>query len=271
MLPPMSVDWWLRGAVSEVAAAECQRLSIQAAQLQTAANKRLSTTARTADVAARVRSLKQQAGTLDRACVAWGERLPPTWKPQTIAWEDGRRIDIYSDMYIASVWNLLRCTRLSLAAVAVRCAAWERAPADYRTTPEHVAAARDCPGLLSDIIASVPFHLGWHRQHRDVVEKHYRQQRHERRINGADEPQPQPPSFVCGDESDHKGLAGYFLAWPLAKVNSQDYTSDAQRAWVVGRLRYIADDVGVRQAGILAGVCCTPSFPDLPLPSPASC
>ncbi|EFX00811.1 negative acting factor-like protein [Grosmannia clavigera kw1407] len=240
----MGAEWWIRGAVGEVAAAACQRLSIQTAELRVAASQQLSMAVRTSETIARLRGIAQQAVTLDRACVAWGERLPTAWQPQTVAWEGDRRIDVYADMFIASVWNMMRCTRLSLAAVIVRCAAWDRAPADYRTTPEYAAATRTCSNIISDIIATVPFYLGWHLRHRDIVETHYRQQQQKRRMAGADE--PHPPSFVCGVESEMKGLAGYFLAWPLANVNSQDYATDAQRVWAVGRLRYIAGDLGVR-------------------------
>jgi hypothetical protein len=51
-----------------------------------------------------------------------------------------------------------------------------------------------------------------------------------------------------------KGLAGYFLTWPLACVMNQDYVTDHQRQWIVGRLRYIGDELGIRYAHILSQV-----------------
>jgi len=118
----------------------------------------------------------------------------------------------------------------------VRCAAWVCSPVDYRTTPEYATAARTCVEVITDVIASVPYHLGWHLKRPDVVQRHD--------LSG----------FACGEEECMKGLAGYFLTWPLTVVNGQDYTTDAQRAWVVGRLKFIAKDLGVRYAGILAQV-----------------
>lgn len=83
--------------------------------------------------------------------------------------------------------------------------------------------------------------------------------------------QRQLSGFACGEEESLKGLAGYFLTWPLGCVVGQDYTTDSQRAWVRGRLRYIADELGVKYARIICQVRffsgplisspCVPSFP----------
>lgn len=285
----MDVDWWMTDAVADSAAAACQRLSIRTAALRSQAADLMATASeRTPETAARVMALAQEAYSLDRDCVAWEANVPIEWRFHTVAWQDklpeggdyGRahvfpgKIDIYRDIYIASVWNMVRATRLCLASIGVRCAAWACAPADYRTTSQYASAARTCSDIISDIIASVPFYLGWHQGHgqrpgSDSTNYDYRPkdslhapQQVDGDVEGNSE-NGQTPSlgYVCGDESGLKGLAGYFLAWPLTNINSQDYTTDNQRAWVIGRLKYISNELGVRYAGFLAEVSCATRMP----------
>ena len=95
----------------------------------------------------------------------------------------------------------------------------------------------DC---ITDIISSVPYHFGWHLQKKEqLILK-----------------DPSLSGFVRGDDEKLglKGLAGYFLTWPLSCIISQDFTTDSQRAWSIGRLRYIGDELGVKYAHILADV-----------------
>lgn len=289
----MDIDWWMTDAVADSVAAACQRLSIRTASLRALAADCMATTSdRSSENVARVMALAQQAYSLDRDCVAWEANVPVEWRFHTVAWQDklpesgdyGRaqvfpgKIDVYRDIYIASVWNMVRATRLCLASIGVRCAAWACAPSDYRTTSQYAAAARTCNDIITDIIASVPFYLGWHQGHgrRPGSDS----AGHTRRTKGSpsatqqtdgdaedDSENERTPSlgFVCGDGSGLKGLAGYFLAWPLTNINSQDYTTDNQRAWVIGRLKYISNELGVRYAGFLAevGSTCACTLPHI--------
>lgn len=279
----MDIDWWMTDAVADSAAAACQRLSIRTASLRSRAADLMATASdRSPENVARIMALAQEAYSLDRECVAWGANVPPEWRFHTVAWQDKLpegadysraqvfpgKIDVYRDIYIASVWNMVRATRLCLASIGVRCAAWACVPSDYRTTSQYAAAARTCSDIIADIIASVPFYLGWHQgQSCYPASASVNQARRgpgfsstsTRPTTGdADEDSDNEPTpglgFACGDESGLKGLAGYFLAWPLTNINSQDYTTDNQRAWVVGRLKYISNELGVRYAGFLAEV-----------------
>jgi len=181
--------------------------------------------------------------------------LPENWLYKPLCWQDQLpddgyadaeafpgRVDVYPDFWIASVWNLARTARLILMSLTVRCAAWAVSPVDYRTTPEYATAARTACDTISDILASVPYHLGWHTKRGEL-------------FRGGE-----PVGFACGDDHSMKGLAGYFLTWPLGCVMIQDYLTDAQRRWVMGRLKYIADDLGVKYAHILTQVGCLAPF-----------
>lgn len=248
--PIMGVDWWISDAVKNEFAAECQRINIKTSELRAEITRLMTTVARTPENIELMLALIRRAQTIDAECVRWMKNVPESWKWKSVAWEDSvpsgdfsraevfpGRVDVYGDFYIASVWNMVRVSRLVLASVIVRCAAWVCSPVDYRTTPEYATAARTCVDTITDIIASVPYHLGWHlkSERRHLLEK-------------------QLSGFACGEEDSLKGLAGYFLTWPLGCVQGQDYTTDAQRSWIKGRLRYIAEELGVKYAHILCQV-----------------
>lgn len=247
----MGVDWWIADAVKDVAASSCQKLNLKTAELRAEVTQLMVTVARTPENIEIMRSLIRRCEEVDRECVEWGNNVPEAWRYKTVAWEDNvpggdytkaevfpGRVDAYTDFWIAAVWNMIRVSRLSLASIMVRCAAWVCSPVDYRTTPEYAAAARTCVDTITDIIASVPYHLGWQNK----------------RVN-LREGSPRVAGFMTGEEEAPKGLAGYFLTYPLALVNSQDYATDAQRLWVTGRFKVIADVLGIKYAHLLSQVC----------------
>ncbi|KAL2151550.1 hypothetical protein VTH82DRAFT_6648 [Thermothelomyces myriococcoides] len=250
--PAMGAEWWLEDAIVDPTAAECQRLGLKASELRAEVNQLVSSATRTQENISRVRDLMHRAQVLDQQAAAWMKSVPEAWQPRTLCWQlqslsvpDGDyskaevfpgRVDAYRDFWVASVWNQVRTTRLILMSLIVRCAAWACSPLDYRTTPEYATASRVCVDMISDVLASVPYYLGWHTKRRDLM------------------PEDDSTCFGCGDEQGVKGLPGYFLSWPLACVLTQDYTTDAQRAYIKGRLKYIADELGIKYAHILSSL-----------------
>ncbi|KAK1753478.1 hypothetical protein QBC47DRAFT_303598 [Echria macrotheca] len=244
--PSMGVDWWFRDAIHDENAAGCHRLNLMASELRAEVTSIMTTLARTPENVTLIRALGRRAQSLDQEISEWMRNLPESWQHKTLCWQDQvadtdiaeaevypGRVDIYNDFWIASVWNLARTARLILMSLTVRCAAWACSPIDYRTTPEYAWAARAAADTITDILASVPYHLNWHTKRKNLF---------------TDE----PTAFACGEEDGLKGLAGYFLTWPLACVMIQDYLTDSQRRWVKGRLKHIGDDLGVRYAHLLA-------------------
>lgn len=138
------------------------------------------------------------------------------------------RMDEYVDISIATAFNMMRASRIMLQGDIVRtsaylCPTWQ----DYRITEEYNDAVRVSKGLIEDIIASIPYFLG--------------------RGEGS------------GDEGKGKGkrpersfvgtsALGLFVTWPLMMVKMSDYSSERQRRWAEGRLRFIADELGIGQA-----------------------
>ncbi|KAI1773752.1 hypothetical protein F4818DRAFT_100617 [Hypoxylon cercidicola] len=247
--PIMGAEWWIVDAVRDSTAAKCHRLMIKTGELRAEVTRLMNNMARTPGNIEIMLDMIRKVQTVDQEVVSWMRNVPTEWQFVTVAWEDHvpngdyskaevfpGRIDMYGDFYIASVWNTARTARLILASLVVRCAAWVCSPVDYRTTPEYATAARTCVDTITDIIASVPYHLGWHLNKPHILAKAQL---------------PDGSSFACGDEHHVRSLAGYFLTWPLTCLNSQDYTTDAQRAWIYGRLAFIGNELGVKYAHIL--------------------
>lgn len=247
--PVMGAEWWINDAFKDEHGASCQRISIRVGELRAEVNRLLATLARTPDNVELMLDVIRQCQSTDHDCANWAKDLPEHFDFQTVAWEDNvpngdyskaevypGRVDAYQDLWVVSVWNMVRTSRVILASMIVRCAAWVCAPLDYRTTPEYATAARTCVENITDIIASVPYQLGWFAKRSDLLE----------RANLS--------AFGCGDEDAPKGLPGYLLTWPLSCMFSQDYTTDNQRAWIKGRLEYIGDQLGVKYAHMLTQV-----------------
>ena len=257
----MGVDWWVDEAVNDQTATRCQALIMKTNVLRAEVTRVLMANVRSPEVTATIMSFVERMKEVDDEVTAWFEGLPDHWRYITVAWEDHvpdgdyaraevfpGRVDVYRDYWIASVVNTARITRLALKSTVVRCVAWVRAPTDYRTTPEYATAARACSETITDILASVPYHLSWHLKRPDIL--------HKANLSG----------FACGDETVQKSLPGYFLMFPLATVANQDYCTDAQRAWVRGRFRYVATELGVKFANVLAKVGFLTPLPRLDYP-----
>ncbi|VUC23644.1 unnamed protein product [Clonostachys rosea] len=244
--PVMGVEWWMSDAIKDETAAACQRLNIRVGELRAEVNRLLATLSRLPENIELMLDMIRKCQTVDQEFLAWSRDLPEQFKWRTVAWEDNvpngdltraevfpGRVDAYQDLWVASVLNMMRTSRIILASLVVRCVAWVCAPIDYRTTPEYATAARTCVDNINEIIASVPYQLGWFDKRRHLLEN------------------TKFSAFGCGKDDAEKGLPGYLLTWPLACALGQDYATDAQRTWIQGRLEFIGSELGVRYAHML--------------------
>lgn len=249
----MDINWWDTALGSgDHFTAQAQQLHIRGAQLRLEVIRRLDSQSLSKTNIEAISSLIRHLRQLDQDFVSWAKSLPPQlFCPRTVAWIDSTRhdrhinneaftgrVDSYADIMIAALWNMYRCSRILLWAVIVRLKAWGCQSPDYRTTPEYATAATTCVNMISDIIASIPYHLGWNYSGGKTTSF----------------PQHKLSSLACGDEQAAKCLGGYLATWPLTCILAQDYTTDSQHAWVKGRLHYISNDLGVRYADGMVNV-----------------
>lgn len=252
--PALDVDWWVDDPVSNEYNMEFQQLSSRVGELKSEVNVLLATVTRSPENIKLMKDTIQICKSLDKEIVVWLRELPEQYTWKTVAWEPYNpkcdyskadvfpgRIDTYGDLWVVNFWNVMRCMRIVLSSLTIRCTAWVNFPADYRTTAEYATTVRICVSAITDIIASVPYQMGLFSKRRDL------------RNNATHS------VFGCGEDTSEKGLAGYFLLWPLACIQGQDYLTDSQRLWVKGRLKSIGNTLGVRYGNLLSQVrtaCC---------------
>ena len=242
----MGASWWVD---DDTCASRGQMLSIKTSELRSEANSLLTTLPRLSENIEVMMDMIRRCYAHEQRLIEWCKSVPEEWKFKTVAWEDNvpggdyskaevypGRVDAYTDFVIVVIWNMVRSSRLVVGSLIVRCAAWVCAPVDYRTTPEYAHASRSAVDLVTDIIASVPYLLGWFGKRKHLLDRF------------------EIPSFACGDDFGVKALSGYTITWPLALIHSLDYLTDSQRTWVKGRLQYIGAIAGLRYALLLKSV-----------------
>jgi hypothetical protein len=133
------------------------------------------------------------------------------------------RIDTYSDLYIASVWNIARVARLLLIVLIAKLSD------DLNDTSTHLDPMRDADTIIGDIIASVPYHL---------TENLY--------------------EFLEGPQTEieepGRTLGGLLLMHPLYVVTRVPFISEPIKAYSLRCLLWIASSMGIGHAEWLAKV-----------------
>jgi len=126
-----------------------------------------------------------------------------------------------------------RVARIIINSDIVRATSWLGYPLqdDFRVLPEYTYAQRVSRNLVEDIVASVPAFLG----------------------NTSFLTSPQSPS-TYGDNEIGIFARALFIVWPLFMTKCSDFSSLRQRKWISGRLRYIANDLQIREASMYSKV-----------------
>lgn len=253
------------GGDTESLFANCQRFNLRFSELRAEANQLLVNASRSPESLAQMHETAKRIQGLDEEIANWLISIPDEFRFRTVCLvpTDGSenpsgnfgekeafpgRVDVYPDFVSAMAWNMARVSRLLLASLNIRIAARVCAPGDYRNTHEYKTSKRICESTIRDIIASVPYHLGW--------------RMHGKGIGG-----PGLSTFACGEEGTCKALPALFLIWTLTCIKNHDMSTEEQRGWTKGRLKFIAEEVGLKYAHIVNDVslpfCCVSSVVSL--------
>ncbi|KAI3392678.1 hypothetical protein diail_5318 [Diaporthe ilicicola] len=247
----MGVNWWLPESVAaDSIGARYQRFALEVTDLRAEVTRLMATLSRNDQGLELMLEMLRKVQDLDLQMANFLLGLPAEYQVTPLYWEDKAlesgqirhapvfspgRVDAYSDLIVASIWNATRATRVILMSLLIRVAAWICSPADFRSTPEYATAVRTIKANIADIISAVPYMLSMHHQ--------------------ADPQRPSAPGpsgFACGTDEQSKMLGALMVAWPLSTVRTCDYTMDDQREWAIGRLNYIASELGIKYASSLA-------------------
>lgn len=173
---------------------------------------------------------------LDAEYEVWAKTCPIQYIFQTVTLSE-RNDDVFSDSYhiypsvwIGAIWNNYRSARILVNALIL-----DQLKHQYEALESSLLWNDQCFDqnqiltstttvlqLCHDICASVPYFLGYSPD-----------------SSGSS---GQPPRCVNGN----------LLLWPLYTVGECEVGSDVMRSWVAGRLQWITDVMGIRQAAPLA-------------------
>lgn len=253
--PALGSEWWIADLAKDDIGVFSVKLNLRVSELRHEINGALATYSRSPENFQKIMDLMKRAQALEQEYQDWQASLPSDWRARTVAWVDQipggeiakaevcpGRVDMYDDVWLANTWNHTRVARLFISGAIVRCAAWICSPVDYRTTPEYAQSVRLCVDLVTDIIASIPYHLGWRLGSNGTL------------TTPGDIGSPiTSETFSCP-----KALGGIFCLWPLFAINNSDYASDSQRNWAKGRLIWISENLGLKHAKVLSAVSSLP-------------
>lgn len=143
-----------------------------------------------------------------------------TQKPAVGYWPG--KVDTYFDLYVAGVCNIHRTARLLLAMLIHLDGALENST--------YVHYINTATSVVKDIFASIPYHLA------DNL-----------------------PVFVNGvtnrEEIDPgRSLGGLLLMHPLYVISKMEFLDDGMREYARHCLRWIGNEMGIGQAGLMADV-----------------
>lgn len=172
------------------------------------------------------RVVKQAAGASPPPAGGWSEQQ----QAQAVALADRYEFhNLYACMIYCIVWT----SHLYLTTCIFRCMAWLVAPDAWQSGAEYEAAAAVTRRRVADICAALPYACSWNGHATGYSD------------------------FVCGatsPSSPAKGVAGMCIYRPAFTAMMSDYASPAQKAYLDERLRFLADKVGIKQAGVLLKV-----------------
>lgn len=148
---------------------------------------------------------------VEKLLVLWRNSIPPHWQPQVASDQSpaallrfdayGSRMDVYSDLWVASTYNSYRLHRLALSQLLISClnklGTTFRPPAPFGPLVYHVTIQQ----MADEICASVPFLAG------------------DRSTSSNMENVTYPWFFVASPTSEHRkaaiGVGSWFLMAPL--------------------------------------------------------
>lgn len=176
-----------------------------------------------------------KAAAIDAACAEWAEDCPLLYNYRTIRVR-GITNEVFSDtfhayttIWVAMCWNNYRCLRIRINELIL-------------DQLNHLAEEQSLPAMLNN-------DPGYHTRLTNTA--------HEVVVQCSNDICSSVP-YILGYDPDHQGppkvpraFNGNLLLWPLYNAGLTERIPGYQRRWVIERLRFIADVMGVRQASPL--------------------
>jgi hypothetical protein len=211
-----------------------------------------------------VLDLVRRAEEVDRNLFNWPSMIPRFWQYRSVdidpetntrngldeaVWDVCPGITrnlYYEDIWVGSLWDTYRTSRIMVQAIIIRCGAWlancsvadlrfEDMDSSFMLASECLHARNVILELLNDICASVPFHVG-------------------PRCDPFSSPNSSPPESPDSNPGSNIPMGGYFLVWPLFVARSVIIAPAHQRTWIQRTMREVAKRYTINLAAIIASM-----------------
>ncbi|KAK8912339.1 hypothetical protein VCV18_012527 [Metarhizium anisopliae] len=215
--------WWPKHTIGDKNASECHKLCMEVAALAAETYRLL----KDEESVRAIGKLVRKCLDLDQKCSLWPEDLPRHLQYHRLYWHHpsssvdyntaevySGHILLYSDRWVATIWNMMRCARIVLNLSISRCLMYSSSGGQ---ACESIASTMT--GLVDDIIATVPYQLGC-------------------------------VGSLVGDGS-LMGQWGTSVIWPLAMIVSLACVKKEQRIWIRARLKHISSRLGIGLAQLI--------------------
>lgn len=139
----------------------------------------------------------------------------------------------FHNLYVCGIYYITWVSHLFLTTCIFRCMAWLVSPDEWRTGEDYELAVAVTKRRIGDIVASMPYACTWNGFNTDYGD------------------------FAVGTttaDSPTKGVAGLRGFRPAFTAMMSDYATPEQKAYLQGRLKFLADVVGIKQVTVLMKV-----------------
>ena len=170
----------------------------------------------------------------------WALETPLNWQPSTMVPTQTTVVNLQNDpeahsycsLHVGRVWNLYRVFRIFANELLIRCVGLCKNTVHGGLKAVAVAdsAKQTIENQADAVNASTVFFLGSPTGHSNNLELQF---------------------LRPAEEADAIIYAGHCIMWPLFVVARANTLDNKRRRLALDRLRYIADDLGIRQAQVL--------------------
>lgn len=243
-------SWLLHQHCSDAYVSRVATLTITCSEIRMQVDRALTSGQRDPRKIQTVLDLLRKAQTISKKLIALNQPQNAVWRVET-APRDGygspgseKEADLalgvrykFHNLYACMIYCINWTSHLFLTTCIFRCMAWLVSPDEWRFGREYEAAVEVTKRRVADICATLPYACSWNGYNTGYSD------------------------FVCGEaspESPSKGVAGMCIYRPAFTAMMSDYATFEQREFLESRLRFLADGVGIKQAGVLLKVSYAP-------------
>lgn len=248
--PPIEeMEWWSQHIVSRKQGGHAALvLNMQTTLIRAEADALFASGPKTALKIDKALDLLHRAKELVAQLGRWLENCQPTWPKYMSGFAEGmpdeariHRAVVYPGLPVytfPNVWVAAKhlntnASRILLAGIIIRCTEWICAPSDHTGTTDFADATRIGCEEAANVISSVPYFVDWAGDYTTT------------------------PFFPCGAPTSPKAYSGITAMYPVLTTGLSDFVSPVQKKWLCGRLNFMSESMGIKQAGVFSKVCPT--------------